>query len=147
MVMPLPETPDRSGFLLRAARGEGRLRVEAVAVAVGGDLSLAIWGGTRPHIGAVALAQARASLADPSQTSSTSSVLTLLGHKDDSVARAAADRFAATLGRTVVVVAGLHVDQATPEDLQTLARAAEECVEDLLHQALRAGLGSRAQWA
>lgn len=143
----MTEIPDESGYLFRSARGEGRLRVEALVVVVGGDLSMAIWGGTRPHIGAVALAQARARLADPNRPASTSSVFTLLGHKDDIVARAAADRLAAALGRTVVVSAGLHVDQATPDDLQALTRAAEECVEDLLRQTLRAGLAACSQWA
>lgn len=133
--------------LLRATHGEGRLRVEGLAVVLGGDLCVALWGGTGPHVGAVALAQARPSLADPSRTGSTSSVLTLLGHKDDIVARTAADRLAAALGRTAVVTAGLHVDEATPADLSALTQAAAECVEDLLRQALRLQLGARTQWA
>lgn len=121
-----------AGGVLRVAGGEGRLRVEALAVLVGGDLVVAIWGGTAPHVGAVALAQPRPSLDDPRVTSSTSSVLTLLGHKDDVVAREAADRLAAASGRTAVVTAGLHVDDATVADRQALVANARACVGQLL---------------
>ncbi|MHB1134233.1 MAG: prenylated flavin chaperone LpdD [Chloroflexota bacterium] len=126
-----------STAIWRATRGEGRCRVEALALRLGADLSVSLWGGTAPHVGAVALAQARPSLADPARASATSSVLTLLGHKDDAVARAAAERLAAALGVTVVVAAGLHVDDATPADLQDLIDNAKACVENLLGQLLR----------
>jgi hypothetical protein len=122
----------KAGEVLRVTGGEGRLRVEALAVLVGGDLVVAIWGGTAPHVGAVALAQPRPSLDDPRVTSSTSSVLTLLGHKDDVVAREAADRLASALGRTAVVTAGLHVDDATAADRQALVANARACVGQLL---------------
>jgi len=105
-------------------------------VRVGTDLVLTIWGGTVPHVGAVALAQARPSLADPGVASATSSVLTLLGHKDDVVAREAADRFAAALGSTVVATAGLHVDAATPEEIQTLIATARCCLDQLLGEVM-----------
>lgn len=124
--------------VVRAASGEGRLRVEAVAVVAGRDLVVTIFGGSGPHVGAVALAQARPSLTGSGETSATSSVLTLLGHKDDVVAREAADKLAAALGCTVVVTAGLHVDQAGEAEIATLATAAGECVEELLAQ-LKAG--------
>ena len=113
-----------AGGVLRVAGGEGRLRVEALAVLVGGDLVVAIWGGTAPHVGAVALAQPRPSLDDPR--------VTLLGHKDDVVAREAADRLAAASGRTAVVTAGLHVDDATVADRQALVANARACVGQLL---------------
>ncbi|MHB1005287.1 MAG: prenylated flavin chaperone LpdD [Chloroflexota bacterium] len=118
--------------LWRVADGEGRLRVEATAVRVGDDLVVAIAGGTAPHLGAVALALPRPSLKDKTTTSATSSVLTLLGHKDDVVAREAAERLAAALGCPVVVTAGLHVDDATAEDLAALVNGARGCVEALL---------------
>jgi len=43
---------------------DSTLVVEAKAVWIGKDLLIYIWGGDRPHIGAVAAAQPRPSLAD-----------------------------------------------------------------------------------
>jgi hypothetical protein len=126
-----------AGGALSVASGNERLRVEATALRVGADLVVAIWGGSAPHVGAVALALPRPSLRDPSVTSATSSVLTLLGHKDDTVAREAAERLAAARNCPVVVTAGLHVDGATEGDLATLLVNARACVGQLL-QALGA---------
>jgi hypothetical protein len=127
-----------AGRTVQVGSGEGRLRVEATALPVGQDLVVAIWGGTAPHVGAVALALPRPSLRDPNVTSATSSVLTLLGHKDDTVAREAAERLAAARNCPVVVTAGLHVDGATEADLAALVANARACVEQIV-QALDAG--------
>ncbi|MDA8216138.1 MAG: hypothetical protein M0Z94_00820 [Dehalococcoidales bacterium] len=128
----MAERPGATGESARAASGEGRLRVEARALVVGGDLVVSIWGGTGPHVGAAALAVPYPSRERPGATSATSSVLTLLGHKDDQVAKAAAERLAAAHGRTVVVTAGLHVDRASADDIRALIAAADRCVEQLI---------------
>lgn len=103
----------------------GRVTLEAVAVPMGDDLCLAITGGDRPHLGAVALAQARPSLQDSSKVSASTSVLTLLGHKEDMLARTAAQRLAAGLNRTVVVCCGIHVDAILPDELRFVEAAIE----------------------
>jgi hypothetical protein len=90
---------------------EGEYRVHSLSVLIGNDLLTCLWGGTRPHIGAVGVALPRPSLADPLILSSTSSVLTLLGHKEDTVVKAVSERLSARLGKNVVVTAGLHWDQ------------------------------------
>jgi hypothetical protein len=90
---------------------EGEYRVHSLSVLIGDDLLTCLWGGTQPHIGAVGVALPRPSLADPLVPSSTSSVLTLLGHKEDTVVKAVSERLSAKLGKNVVVTAGLHWDQ------------------------------------
>ena len=77
---------------------------------IGDDVLVAIWGGEKPHIGAVAVAQPRPSLKDPAVTSSSASVICLVGHKEDELAKAAAEILAATLETQVVVTAGIHWD-------------------------------------
>ena len=47
--------------------------VEAEAVRIGPDVLVYIWGGERPHIGSVAAAQPRPSLAVPDLKSATAS--------------------------------------------------------------------------
>ena len=90
-------------------KGQGR-EICAEAVWIGQDLLVYIWGGEKPHIGAVAMAQPRPSLADPAKVSATASVFTYLGHKEDELVKAAAEGLAAALDCKVVVAAGVHWD-------------------------------------
>lgn len=101
-------------------------RIYANARLIGPDVLVSIWGGERPHIGAVAAAQPRPSLADPSITSATASVLTYPGHKEDEVVKFASQELAAALDANVVVTAGIHWDDLTPE---AIAIIRQRCVE------------------
>lgn len=88
-------------------------KVEACCTQMGDDYLLSIWGGT-PHIGAVAMAQPRNSLQDPSRRSATASVFCYVGHKEDQVVKEVAEQMARELNAKVVVAAGLHWDELTP---------------------------------
>jgi hypothetical protein len=88
----------------------GKYPIHSMSILLGEDLLTCLWGGTKPHIGAVALALPRPSLADPTITSSTASVLTILGHKEDGLVKAAAEQLSARLNKNVVVTAGIHWD-------------------------------------
>lgn len=122
------------GRLWYAAHGQGQYRVEARGILIGNDLMVAIYGGTTPHIGAIAVAIPRPSLRDPSITSATSSVFTLPGHKDDIIAKREAERLASCLNRLVVVLAGVHIDHATDADIERLLAVSNECVKSFLRQ-------------
>ena len=123
-----------SGRLWHATHGQGQYRVEARGILIGNELMVAVYGGTKPHIGAVAIAIPRPSLQDPNITSATSSVFTLVGHKDDVIARRVAEELASSLNRIVVVVAGVHIDDATDTDVERLIAASNECVRSFLCQ-------------
>lgn len=99
---------------------------------IGEDVLVAIWGGEKPHIGAVAIAQPRPSLKDPEVTSSSASVICLVGHKEDELAKAAAEILAAVLETQVVVTAGIHWDNLAPEAIQHIVRNSEILVEMIL---------------
>jgi hypothetical protein len=99
---------------------------------IGEDVLVAIWGGEKPHIGAVAVAQPRPSLKDPDLTSSSASVICLVGHKEDELAKAAAEILAATLNTQVVVTAGIHWDNLAPEGIQHVVRNSEILLEMIL---------------
>ncbi|HLO65879.1 MAG TPA: hypothetical protein VK188_02600 [Holophaga sp.] len=109
----------------------GRVVLRLTCVRMGRDLSLSLAGGDREHIGAVALAQPRPSLSDPARTSSSVSVLTLLGHKEDELARAIAGGLAAALGVSVCVACGIHLDGLTPEEMAEVPALAGELVQEL----------------
>jgi hypothetical protein len=101
---------------------------------IGSDLLIAIWGGEKPHIGAVAVAQPRPSLKDPAVTSSSASVICLVGHKEDELAKAAAEILAAALKTQVVVTAGIHWDNLTPEAIQRVVRNSQILVDRILER-------------
>jgi hypothetical protein len=88
----------------------GKYPIHSMSILLGEDLLTCLWGGTKPHIGAIALALPRRSLAEPTITSSTASVLTMLGHKEDRVVKAVAELLSSRLNKNVVVTAGIHWD-------------------------------------
>jgi hypothetical protein len=95
-------------------------RVEATVVLCGPDVSVSFGGGEAPHIGAVALGVPRPSLTDPSARSASVSVLCVTGHKEDELARSAAHELATEFACRVNVTVGIHVDDATPDDIALL---------------------------
>jgi hypothetical protein len=101
---------------------------------MGEDLCLTLCGGEREHIGAVAVAQPRLSLANPAHTSATASVITLLGHKEDELARELALQVAASLNVAVCVVCGIHMRDPTRAMLEELVAASRSLVNDFLAQ-------------
>jgi hypothetical protein len=112
----------------------GRISLQLVATRMGRDLCVALSGGDRAHIGAVALSQARPSLQGDGSVSATTSVLALTGHKEDELARALAARLAVSLDATVCVSCGIHVDGIQGEELQAVAALAEELTLELMER-------------
>ncbi|MBI5522480.1 MAG: hypothetical protein HY910_07625 [Desulfarculus sp.] len=104
----------------------------------GPDLLVLVTGGDTPHIGAVAAATPRPSLADPNRQSATASVLCFLGHKEDDLAKGLAEFLASRLGSRVVVAAGAHWDNLTAAQIETVRHNAATLGEMLL-EALRQG--------
>jgi len=98
----------------------GTFDLIASVMNVGRDAVIVIWGGEKPHIGAVALAQPRHSLKDPEKISATASVLTIIGHKEDAVVKSVSERLAAAANRPVVVTAGMHWDNLRESDLNQI---------------------------
>lgn len=100
--------------------GEDSYNLDAAVIQVGSDWIVLLWGGTRPHIGAVAIAQPRPSMRDEQIISSTASVFCLLGHKEDIIVKEASEKLAASLNTNVVVTAGIHWDNMDQEGIQKI---------------------------
>ena len=118
--------------LLREKCGTGNYQVEVAAFLCGMDVVVVIAGGTRYHVGAVALAEPRPSLADPSRISASASVLCVTGHKEDELARDTALKLASSLNRRVAVTAGIHIDEATADELQQLNRNCQQALDKIV---------------
>ena len=99
---------------------------------IGPDLLVAIWGGEKPHIGAVAVAQPRPSLKDPEVTSASASVICNIGHKEDELVKAAAEILASILKTQIVVAAGIHWDNLDEDGIQRIIKNSKILVEMIL---------------
>jgi gallate decarboxylase subunit D len=119
-------------IVLTAARG--RLALRMTCVPMGTDLCVALTGGDRAHLGAVALSQPRPSLGGDGAVSATTSVLALLGHKEDELARTLAAELATRHGGVVCFACGIHLDAITPEELAAVPDLARDLAEVLLHR-------------
>lgn len=116
--------------------------VEAEAVYIGDDLLVFIWGGERPHIGSVAAAQPRPSLADESARAATASVLTYLGHKEDEIVKPVSEALAAALDRNVVVSAGIHWDNLDQAAIEIIHARVVEITKNLVTKLAKQEIGT-----
>jgi hypothetical protein len=108
----------------------GRVEVRLHAVRMGKDLIVVIEGGMG-HIGAVAAGTNCGGLP-------VSSVLTVPGHRDDRIAKDAAERISKKLGCNCAVVAGVHYDDITPQEIKDVLILSSSLVDEL-EGALRTG--------
>jgi hypothetical protein len=121
----------------------GRLKIRGFVQEVGQDILISVWGGTRPHIGAVGVAIPRPSLNDPKKWSATSSNFTFPGHKEDTLVKKISERLAAQLRRNVVVTAGIHWDSITLKEIKTIENLTGKLSDRILEKLLPAGKGRR----
>ena len=109
--------------ILRYSVGEGSQEIGASVALCGPDVVVVVSGGSLPHVGAVSVATAHPDLKDASRRTATASVIAIEGHREDEIARAAALRLAKAFDTTVVLSAGIHVDNAVPEQIEALVRS------------------------
>ena len=114
-------------MIKEAEYGAEPYRIHIWAVTCGDDLSLTITGGTKAHIGAVALA-----IYEPARDSATVSNLTVYSHRDDVLAAKCAKRAAIRRKGTATAAVGIHIDAASPEDLVILQENCMACLEEVL---------------
>ncbi len=100
--------------------------VHAEVRLLGADVLVILTGGTKPHIGSIAVGLPRPSLTNEEIVSSTSSVYNFLGHKDHVIAQRVTEMLSSRLNRNVVAVAGFHIDKISPEGI---SRVVENCDE------------------
>lgn len=112
--------------------GDGRYRVTIEVIELGKDLVVIFSGGDK-HIGAVSLSLVRKSLRDPGQLSASNSLLTVPGHKEEDIAIPLAKKITSRTGRNCVLVAGIHLDNITNEELDTIWENCQEGAEKVIN--------------
>lgn len=129
----MPENGHKQIEVVRVSAGVGLHLVEGIGTLTGGNgLIVSILGGQTPHAGAVAIAVPRPSLKREEKLSVTSSVFTLVGHKDDEIARPIAEKLAKQLNQVTIVAAGVHIDAASKADIRKLVANSNRAAEKLI---------------
>ena len=111
---------------------KGKFKLHAYIQRIGHDLLVSIWGGTKPHIGAVGMAIPRPSLRDPKKWSATSSNFTFVGHKEDALVKGISEKLATELRKNVVVVAGIHWDDLTAQEIEIIEDLTQKMSDQIL---------------
>ena len=91
----------------------------------GRGLCCYLFGGDSPHVGGVVLATPRPSLRDSEEMSADISSLTVSGHLDNEVGVRIAKTLSKALGVPVSVTSGIHVDNASPLDINVIESVSE----------------------
>lgn len=108
--------------------------ITLTALFMGKDLNVSIYGGDLPHIGAIALGIPRPSLEDKNKISSSVSLLTITGHKEDVIVQRLAKVLSKSLNSTVVVSCGIHYDNITLEDIEAINLLISDLTDELLRK-------------
>lgn len=107
-------------------KGQGRTRVSLWAYQTGNDLVVCIYN-ENAHIGAVAVGEY-----DHEELRASTSVVTRRGHKDDVIAQKAAHSISKHTRRPVCVIAGIHLDNITREEIDQTIENASGLVDEFL---------------
>ena len=103
---------------------EGRTRIKSVILPIGDHFLIAVSGG-KAHIGVAALGEPYVNRCKSKLSSSSLSLLTRIGHKEDVIAGKMASRLSAELEVPVLVCCGIHLDNITAEEIEEINQNTE----------------------
>jgi gallate decarboxylase subunit D len=103
--------------------GKGRTRIDLMAYRMGTDLVVSL-ANAHAHIGAVAVGDY-----DHTTGRTSCSLVTRLGHKEGDVAQKAAYAISKHTQKPTCVIAGIHLDNVTQEEIREIIANAERLVE------------------
>jgi hypothetical protein len=112
--------------LFKVTEKVSRTEITLEVKKLGEDYLLTLTGG-KEHAGAVAVG-----LFDEKSGRASSSVLTLPGHREEQLALDSARRVSRATEKTTVVVAGIHVDNISQEEIKEIVSIAEAMVGNFI---------------
>ncbi len=116
---------------MRIEKKVGRHSIVLDASTIGRDILVVIHGGDEHHIGAVSIAYPTKSPNRGDTTVSLSSI-TVPGHKDYVVANSAAEKICNAFGVVTTVVAGIHMDKASRDEIDGAVKTAGMMVDEMI---------------
>jgi len=99
--------------------GEGKYKVWLEEKKIGNDVLFILGGGEKPHIGGVAICE----------PDKTAQVIRAEGHYDDVVLKPIAEAACKKYKTKVVAVGGVHVDNATKQEIEKLVENCKELIK------------------
>jgi len=105
--------------------GEGRYTIRLESYNVGKDMLIVISGGEEDHIGSATLIETKGHL----QT------IIKKGHQDHIISEKMANIIYDKIGKDLLVVCGIHIDDASNEEIDMLVDNAQRCVNIFLKEA------------
>jgi len=108
----------------KLSAGAGRTRIDLDSIFMGKDLVVRIFN-SNAHVGAIALGEY-----DHQEKRASVSCITRFGHKDDIIARETAHTLSKAFKINVCVLAGVHLDNITNEEIEQIL----ENVSSLVNQ-------------
>jgi len=104
--------------------GKGRYGVTLEHYQIGKDRLIIIKGGEEEHIGAVTLIEERCCL----------HTIRKRGHRDDIISERMAKIIYNSIEDDILVICGIHIDDATKDEIDILVNNAQECVDIFLKE-------------
>lgn len=117
----------------KLSKGRGRAKVDLLATSMGNDLVVLIYN-KNAHLGAAAVGDY-----DFKEERASVSVITRLGHKDDAIAQKAAHAISKSTKKPVCVIAGVHLDNITRDEVEKILENAGIMVEEFINFTLKKG--------
>lgn len=118
----------RGNEMYRVTRLVNGREITVEAFIVGADIQVLCFGGDKPHIGAVSLAEPYES--DGAGHASVSTI-TALSHREDILSRQLAAAISKKLGARVAVSCGIHYDNITRELISLVIEEVTDMGEEL----------------
>ncbi|MBS5957850.1 MULTISPECIES: hypothetical protein [Clostridia] len=102
----------------------------------GAGLAVFVRGGDKPHLGGVALASPGIEMHGRTLSKCDLWTITVPGHKDAELAQRIAKKICIASGEPVSVSLGIHVENATPEEIELICTNVDEGVDVFLQKYL-----------
>jgi len=113
--------------------GEGRLGVHIQAILTADGLAVFLTGGEKPHIGGVVMSVPWSSQLVSGRRPQTW-VTPRSGHRDTDVATLVAEHLCKEIGCCTAVIAGIHIDNATSQEIDILVQNSLEAAQQLIEK-------------
>lgn len=103
--------------------------IKMYVLKLGDDYNITISGGDKPHIGSSVLAIPRPSLTGDESISATSSVMNMVGHKDEQICRYLAEKVCINKNAVVLCSGGFHIDNISKDGIDEVLQAVKELAD------------------
>ncbi len=112
---------------------KNHIKIKCGVIVLGDDLLVIIAGG-KEHIGAIAVSIPRTSLKYKDRLSASTSIFTRISHKEDEIVKKVGDKVASSTGKFTTVVAGIHFDNITEDEISLIFELCEQIADRIIRE-------------